>query len=409
MAFPPRPGRTLVLGTLLLAGTAWSVSPAAAPDADHRIPTFTFDPDWPAPLPNHWTLGAIGGLHVDGQNRIWIVHRGHTRGPVKEDMVATPGDGCCTPAPPVVVFNRRGRVIRAWGTPNPNVVGRTWEGYAWPSEHGIYVDRTGHVWTGCEGGARDRVTGPDNCGSVTRFRPDGRILWQKGRTGMTRGNADQDHFNSPTDIAVDERAHEAFVADGYRNQRIAVIDVRTGAFKRMWGPFGQPPQDIPRTELNGGTSGRHDQEGLATFGDAVHCIAMSRDGLLYVCDRGNNRIQVFRKDGTFVQEAFVAPETRGIGSVFDIAFSADRHQRFLYVLDGTNHRIHILRREDLAVLGGFGDTQPGRGGLGLVHVLATDSRGDVYVGETGSRNQLLRFRFTGLQEPSAQAEETRER
>jgi len=382
---------------LAVAWVAGQAPRSLTAQGDDEIPVFEFDPTWPRrPLPHNWTLGVIGGIHVDAHDAIWITHRGNTSGLLAADPLAT-APGCCTSAPAIVVFDQAGAVIKAWGGPDPTTPGRTADGFDWPSEHGIFVDLAGNVWTGCEGGATDTVTGPRNCGSITKMSPDGRILWQRGRTGQTKGNADTQHFNSPTGITVDEAAREAFIADGYRNQRIAVIDADTGAFKRMWGPFNTPPRDIPRNQLNGGTSGRHEAAGLGTFGDSVHCIEMSRDGLLYVCDRGNNRIHVYRKDGTFVKEGFVAPETGRMGSAFDIAFSPDPAQRYLYLADGANQRVHILRRDSLAVLGSFGKPGKGTGELGVVHVMASDSRGHLYVGETSGSNRVMRFTQTGMQ------------
>ena len=378
---------------------AWTARPGAAQQADDQIPAFAFDPTWPkTPLPNNWTFGAIGGIHVDANDAVWVAHRGHTTGLAKDDSLATPGVGaCCQSAPSIVVFDQAGLVTKAWGGPDPKTPGKTADGYDWPSEHGIFVDHAGNVWTGCEGGAMDVTTSPKNCGSVTKFTPEGRILFQKGKTGQTKGNADRENFNSPTGIFVDEAAREAFIADGYRNQRIAVIDADTGAFKRMWGPYGTPtPRDMPRIQLNGGTSGKRESELRKLFGDSVHCLEMSRDGLVYVCDRGNSRIHVYRKDGTFVKEGFVAPETGKMGSAFDIAFSPDPQQRFLYLADGANQTIHILRREDLAVLGSFGKAGRGPGEFGLLHVMASDSHGHLYVGETGGSNRLMRFKYVGL-------------
>jgi DNA-binding beta-propeller fold protein YncE len=375
-----------LLAVSVAALIAWMAAPTVAQGPGASIPAFEFDPGWPKPLPNNWVLGPIGGIHVDARDAIWIAHRGNT----------TPIDKGTISAPAVVVFDTAGGVTKAWGGPDPLRPGKTADGYDWPREHGIFVDGGGNVWLGCEGGAFDRVTGPENCGSVTKMTADGRVLWQRGRTGETKGNADTDNFNSPTGIVVDDAAGEAFISDGYRNQRIAVVDAKTGAFKRMWGPYGQAPQDIPRNKLNGGTRGTREPEGYKTFGDAVHCIEMSRDGLLYVCDRGNNRIHVYRKDGTFVKEGSVAPTTGRMGSVFDIAFSPDAPQQFLYVADGANSRVHIVRRADLQVLGSFGKEGRNAGEFGLLHVIASDSRGHLYIAETGAGARLFRFTYTGM-------------
>ena len=394
----------LLVGTLSIACQAPAPSetaPTQEPSAD-EIPAFEFDLTWPkTPLPNNWIFGNIAGVHVDDEDQIWVLQRGNSVPlDLGDDFLARGVGECCTPAPSVVVLDQAGNIIKAWGGPDPENPGskKTADGYDWPREHGIFVDHEGNVWIGCDEGVNDKVTAPENCGSVTKFTNDGQVIWQKGRMGQSKGNTDTENFNSPSGIFVDPSTNEAFIADGYRNKRIAVIDAETGAFRRMWGPFGMPnPPDIPRNQLNGSHSNRHDPEGLELFGDSVHCIELSRDGLVYVCDRGNNRIQVFQRDGTFVKEGFVAPNTGSMGSVFDIAFSPDPEQRFLYVADGANHHIHILRRDDLEVLGSFGHGGRYAGELGVAHVVASDSQGNLYVGETVVRDRIMRFNYVGMQ------------
>lgn len=384
-------------------------SPAASPSisaAPDEVPVFEFDPTWPkTPLPNNWIFGNIGGVHVDDKDQIWVLQRGNTvKLDLGDDFLARGAGECCTPAPSVVVLNRAGEVVKAWGGPDPKNPGskKTADGYDWPREHGIFVDRKGFVWTGCDDGVQDRVSAPENCGSVTKFTNDGKVVWQKGRMGQSKGNSDTENFNSPAGLFVDEETNEVFIADGYRNKRIAVVDRETGAFKRMWGPYGmQNPPDIPRNQLNGSHSDKHEPEGLKLFGDSVHCIELSRDGFVYVCDRGNNRIQVFRKDGTFVKEGFVAQNTGNMGSVFDIAFSQDPAQRFLYVADGANHHVHILIRDTLEVVGQFGHGGRYAGELGVAHVLASDSAGNLYVGETVVRDRIMRWNFKGMRKRQA--------
>jgi len=186
-----------------------------------------------------------------------------------------------------------------------------------------------------------------------------------------------------------------FIADGYRNRRVVVFDANTGAYKRHWGAYGQPPPDGPQSLANL-IEGEYDPDYRPEQFFNVHCIAMSRDGLLYVCDRANNRIQVFQTDGTFVQEGFVAPETRAFGAVHAIGFSADEEQQFLYVADGANKKVWIVARDDLSVLSSFGSGGRGGGQLLIAHALAVDSQGNVYVGETINNNRIQRFNFTGM-------------
>ena len=110
------------------------------------------------------------------------------------------------------------------------------------------------------------------------------------------------------------------------------------------------------------------------FRSPVHCAEISNDGLVYTCDRANDRIQVFNKDGSYVKEAFIARETRGGGSAWDIAFSKDPEQTYIFLADGQNSRVHILLRDTLEELTNFGDggRQPGQ--FFGVHNVALDSK-----------------------------------
>jgi DNA-binding beta-propeller fold protein YncE len=397
-------GVTLIVSGCSPGGQSEVTAPAAEQAGADEIPAFVFDPTWPkTPLPNNWMFGNIAGVHVDGLDQIWVLQRGNTvEFDLGDDYLARGWGDCCQPAPSVVVFDQDGNVVKAWGGPDPRnpQSKRTADGYDWPREHGIFVDHQGNVWIGCDEGVADRVSAPENCGSVTKFTNDGEVIWQKGRYGQSKGNMDTEAFNSPSGIFVDPTTNEAFVSDGYRNKRIAVIDADSGEFKRLWGPYGIPnPPDIPRDQLAGVGKPFYDPNAppAKVFGDSVHCIELSRDGLVYVCDRGNNRIQVFQRDGTFVKEGIVKRETRGMGSVMDIAFSPDPQQRFLYVADGANHQVHILRRDDLEVLGSFGHGGRAGGEFGMTHTISSDSSGNLFVGETVNRNRIQKFRFVGMQ------------
>ena len=202
----------------------------------------------------------------------------------------------------------------------------------------------------------------------------------------------------PTGIVVDAEANEVFVADGYRNRRVVVFDADTGAYKRHWGAYGKPPPDGPQG--GGPVEGPYDPDVISEQFATVHCLMMSRDGLVYVCDRRNNRIQVFQKDGTFVQEAVIAT-SKGFGAVHAIAFSPEAEQRFLYVGDGANKKVWILRRETLETVGSFGRGGRGGGEFLVVHALAVDAEGNVYVGETVNNNRVQKFRFVGMR-PAAE-------
>ena len=293
-----------------------------------------------------------------------------------------------------------GNIVQAWGGPGPKAnrstgigMPRTGEiprvqGVEWPREHSLFVDAEHNVWMGCN----DTING-EHCAVLTKFTHDGKVIWQKGQTGKSKGNTDTENFGEPAGIWVDSATNEAFIADGYWNRRVIVIDAKTGAYKRMWGAYGSPVENT-----KAGYSVPYDPKAplSKSFGSAVHCIEGSRDGLLYVCDRQNNRIQVFKRDGTFVNEVVVAKNTLANGAAFDIALSPDPKQRFLYLGDGRNHKVHILRRDTLEVVGSFGHGGRYGGEFGVVHVLASDSKGNLYVGETVVRDRIQKFKFVGM-------------
>ena len=210
----------------------------------------------------------------------------------------------------------------------------------------------------------------------------------------SKSSNDTANFGGPTGIYVDPTTNEVFIADGYRNRRVIVFDAETGVYKRHWGAYGVRPPDVPL----GGTpvEGPYDPNVVSKHFAIAHCLAMSQDRLVYVCDRTNNRVQVFRPDGTFVQEGLIARNTGGIGGPNAVGFSADEEQRFVYVADGANKKVWILRRDDMEIVGSVG--RPGRRGgqLHLVHALVVDSQGNLYTGETQNTNRVQKFRFIGM-------------
>jgi DNA-binding beta-propeller fold protein YncE len=315
---------------------------------------------------------------VDGQDHVWIVHRGASTLDARTELVVTTpsgrAEGCCPAAPPVLEFDPAGNLVGHWGGPG--------EGYEWPgSNHGITVDHKDNVWIG----GNDRKDA-----HVVKFTKGGKFLMQFGRQGSSRGSNDTETFGRVAKIFVDPGANEAYLADGYGNRRVAVIDADTGKFKRYWGAYGNKPDD---TDL-----GKYDPAAppAQQFRTPVHCAELASDGLVYVCDRANDRIQVFQKDGKFVKEAFIAKETLGDGSVWDIAFSKDPQQKYLYLADGRNEKVYILERESLKVLTAFGDggRQPGQ--FFGVHSIATDSKGNIYTTETYEGKRLQKFVYRGL-------------
>ena len=336
------------------------------------MPRFEVDPFWPDPLPNNWTLGAVAGVHVDAQDHVWIVQRPNSLTDA-EIWLTTNQAVCCAPAPSIIEFDQEGTLVQAWGGPGV--------GFDWPENgHGIFVDHTDSVWTAGNG---------RNDSHVLKFTRDGRFLLQIGRPGMNdTGSNSHEHFNRPAQVVVDQSTNEAYVADGYGNRRVVVFDADTGAYKRHWGAYGERPDDAaPNAPTYEGP--------LARQFNTLHGVQVAKDGLVYVADRRNNRIQVFQKDGTFVKEGPIARETRGFGVAYELAFSADPGQQFIYVADGTNNRIWIVARASLDVLGYFGQRGRYAGQFHHSHSLAVDSLGNVYVGETQGK-RLQKFTFQGI-------------
>jgi DNA-binding beta-propeller fold protein YncE len=274
----------------------------------------------------------------------------------------------------VLEFDPAGNLVGHWGGPG--------EGYEWPlSNHGIFIDHKDNVWIG----------GNDNKDAhILKFTKSGKFIAQYGHQGQGQGSNDPVNFGAVAKIYVDPKTNEAYIADGYRNKRVVVVDGDTGKFQRYWGAYGNKPDD---TNL-----GPYDPNAppARQFRTPVHCAELSHDGLVYVCDRPNDRVQVFKADGTFVREIFVAPKTLGDGSTWDIAFSKDPQQTYLYLADGKNERVYILRRETLEILTMFGDggRQPGQ--FFGVHSIATDSKGNIFTTETYEGRRLQKFVYKGI-------------
>ena len=280
---------------------------------------------------------------------------------------------CCVPAPPVIEFAPDGTVARAWGGPD--------EGYEWPeSEHGIHVDHQGHVWIG--GNAAGDA-------HILKFTADGEFLLQIGRAGASEGSNDTANLGRPAGIRVDPGANEVYVADGYGNRRVIVFDADTGEYRRHWGAYGERPDDAELPPYDPAA------DPIRHYRSPVHDVTLSSDGLVYVADRTNDRLQVFRKDGSFVREAFVRPATVGSGSVSGVTLSVDPAQRWLFIPDGTNNVVWILDRESLTVAGRFGRMGKYAGQFYRLHNLAIDSRGNLYTTEVNVGQRIQKFERVG--------------
>jgi DNA-binding beta-propeller fold protein YncE len=380
-----------------IAGQTKTKAAPAKGKAGAQAPQYVVDPLWPKPLPNHWVLGSVTGVAVDSQDHIWITHRGaDSLGNNEKGAILNPPTGCCVPAPQVLEFDQAGNLVSHWGGPG--------QGFDWPqSTGGITVDHKGNIWIAAAGqaetaarpaaasaaaGARPAAPKPQDA-HVIKFSRDGKFLLQIGHAGKVEDSASKIGLNRPVRVGVDAATNEVYVADGFGNHRVAVFDAETGAYKRHWGAYGEKPDDV--------NTGAYDPAAPpAKQFRTVSCAAVSKDGMVYVCDRQNNRIQVFQKDGKFTKEAFVSKDTRGDGSVWDIAFSNDPQQRFLFVADGHDKKVFVLRRDSLEVVSSFGEGGRMAGQFYAVGSIAVDSKGNVYTGETYEGKRVQKFVSKGV-------------
>lgn len=367
---------SLTVAAIVALGVGQNALDNTAEAQGKQAPMFVVDPFWPKPLPNHWILGATIGLAVDSRDHVYIIHRrdtfnerteiGAATDPVKAD--------CCIPAPNILEFDPDGNLVNAWGGPG--------EGYDWPaSNHGITIDHKDNVWIGGNGREDSHIL---------KFTRDGKFLAQFGEPMPGADSHADDRFGGVAEISFDADANEAYVADGYRNKRVAVLDADTGELKRYWGAYGNEPSDENLGPFRPG------EDPAQQFRNPVHCAEPSNDGLIYVCDRVNNRLQVFEPDGTFIDELFVKPNSLGDGSVWDVSFSPDPEQTFMYLADGTNRKIFIIDRKNMEILTNFGDGGRNPGQFFAVHGIATDSKGNIYTTETYEGKRIQKFSYTGM-------------
>lgn len=337
--------------------------------------TFSVDPTWPQEFPNHWVMGSVTGVFVDSKDHVWITSLPETltEEELYEEQVPPQGT-CCKQAPVVIELDQNGKVVQGWGEKAKE------DPANWPrNPHGIFVDHTDHVWIGTHMHHR-----------VMKFTRQGKLVMTVGEYDKNNGSNDTKLLGGPSGIWVDPKTNEAFISDGYRNRRVIVVDGATGAYKRHWGAYGEAPDDTlkfdPKTMLQGA---------LPKFFSTPHGITGSNDGKIYVADRRGNRIQVFEQSGKFVMEKIIAPATLSSGSAFVPVLSKDPQQTYLYLADGTNHKIWILRRSTMEVVGEFG-----RGGRQLgqflrPHGMSIDSKGNLIVGEASTGRRVQRFLVKG--------------
>ena len=396
--------RRLTGFALVVLATMMGTSPrllrgAAAAQGSNtgEVPTYEPDPAFPR-LPNNWVLGNVAGVVVDRHDNLWVIHRPHTVPAAK------------TPAPPVLEFDAAGKFLQAWGGDGP--------GFDWPDvEHNIFVDHKDNVWiSGSSPGGQSKTTRSDDM--LLKFTNTGRFLLQVGGRSVSLGSKDARSVNKPGDLFVSAKTNEVYVADGYGNRRVIVFDADTGAFKRMWGAFGKPPEDEPDSGGRGASGGPLgarpgaaaardggrgagpavlDTEGPGPpdFASPVHGIVVSNDNIVYVADRSNRRVQMFTPDGRYLGQIFVnraGPE----GSVSGFALSPDRDQQFLYMADYGNSHIVVANRKKLEILYQFGKRGAAPGDFQGLHHIAVDSKGNLYTAEVAPGARVQRFVFKGL-------------
>ena len=340
----------VILGAALMAPALTGLSQAPATAA---VPRFEVDPSFPS-LPAGKVLGDVSSVAVDAQDHVWMIHRPR----------AVAAEQRANAAPAVLEFDASGKFIAGWGGPAA--------GYEWPErEHGIYVDSTGSVWISGNNGFGTPPPPGNSDDMLLKFTTAGKFLLQVGHSGKSTGDADHDNVKQPADMHFFKPANEIFVADGYGNHRVVVFDAANGKYKRSWGANGGTPFNI------------------------VHSIRVSNDGLVYVADRGNKRVQVFTTAGAFKQQLPIGADTSAMQTAAGLAFSPDREQRFLYVADLGNNQIVIVDRKTMSVAGSFGKGGTNPGEFGTVHEIASDSKGNLYSAELRTK-RIQKFVFKGI-------------
>jgi len=390
--------RFALLGLAVILVAVWFqiAASAQAPAGAANMPVFEVDPSWPA-IPNNWVFGVVSSVTVDKRDHVWIFQRPET---VPENLRARS-------APPVLEYDANGKFLNAWGGPGA--------GHDWPvTEHGITVDVDKNtVWLGGSGVSDD---------FLLKYDLKGTFVKEFFAKGISKGNADTKALNRPSDAFIYAKTNEVFISDGYGNRRVIVLDAETGAFKRMWAAFGNPPDSNPPAGGFGGGGGAREGRGAGreggrqgggaqaparaafpqegngpdTFGNPVHAIKISNDGLVYVADRSNRRIQIFTPDGKYLKQVFINRALPSQGTAAGIAFSSDKDQTFMYVSDLGNSHMLVLDRKKLEVLYEFGPMGTKPGEFRAPHQISVDSKGNLYTAEVNPGNRAQKVMLKGM-------------
>jgi len=375
------------LGMFAMVAGAQRGNTSAAPQGATavQIPKFRAEGSW-AKLPSKWIMAIVSSTFIDEHDHLWVLQRPDTLSADEKSKAA----------PPVLEFDDNGNFVQGWGGPG--------QGYDWPkSEHGIYIDPKGFVWIG--------GNGQDD--QILKFTKAGKFVMQIGKGGQKKTNADTKNLWEPADVFLYPKTNELFVADGYGNKRVIVFDADTGAYKRMWGAFGNVPLDDPPAPEGARGRGRGGAappqptgpDGSPQFVPPVHAVKVSNDGLVYVADRGGRRVQVFTVAGKYVRQLWIgrechAPDCGNGQTAAGLAFSPDPEQRLLYVADRSQAQILIFNRKTLEYLDGFGSWGSNTGQFGTLHHLSIDSKGNLYTAEVTplkpENRRVQKFTLTGF-------------
>jgi DNA-binding beta-propeller fold protein YncE len=365
---------TLVATLAALELLAWTIAAVAAMQQPSalRPPAFQVDSTWPT-IPNNWVLGEVSSIAVDSRDHVWVLHRPRSIPEAQRSQAA----------PPVLEFDTAGKLLGSWGG--------SADGYDWPErEHGIFVDAKGFVWISGNGGwPRPSAPGSGD-DMVLKFTTAGKLVLQIGRRGQSKGNADTVNVHEPADVFVHAPTNELYVADGYGNQRVVVFDADSGQFKRMWSAFGNAPPTEMAPNPPAPVPNQGGPDGPPQFG-LVHAVKVSNDGIVYVADRTNNRIQAFTTAGKYLRQVRLAAEGTVTPVPAGFAFSPDAKQQFLYVVDSGPMRVAIFDRAQLTQIGTLGMRGPKPGEFDIVHHMAADSKGSLYTAEIVTNRRAQRF------------------